>query len=288
MRVTDGMLRANALRGLTTSTMRLARSQEQVATTKRLNRPSDDPAQVREAVKLRDGIAELEQFMRNIETAGRTLSAAETAIATAGDAIQRARELAIQGANDTLSAVDRQQMAQEVGQLAGQLVQLASTKVGDSYIFSGFRTDVPPYASPTGAYQGDAGVVMARISPGTAVPVNVFGDAVFGPALASLVQLQAELAAGTRVTPSTIAALDAGQDALLAGRATVGARQNRLEETTAYLEQGMIAARKLLSELEDVDMTQAISQLSEQQLTYQAALKVNATILQRTLMDELR
>jgi flagellar hook-associated protein 3 FlgL len=287
MRVTDSMLRASALRELAASSTNLARSQEQVATTRRLNRPSDDPAQVREAVKLHDGIAELEQFTRNIETAGRSLSAAEAAIAAAGEAIQRARELAIQGASDTVSAADRLLMAQEVGQIPDQLVQLAATKVGDSYIFSGFRTDVPPYASPVGAYQGDAGAVIARIAPGTAMPVNVFGDAVFGPALAALNQLQAELAAGTRVSQGTIAALDAGQAALLAGRATIGARQNRLDETTAYLDQATVAAKQLLSQLEDVDMTKAISQLSEHQLSYEAALKVNATILQQTLMDYL-
>jgi len=288
MRVTDSMLRANALRSLSARATSLARAQEQVATTKRLNRPSDDPAKVREAVKLRDGLAELEQFTRNIDTADRTLSAAETAMATAGESMQRARELAIQGANDTLSPIDRQQMSLEVSQLAASLVQLASTKVGDSYIFSGYRTDIAPYASATGPYQGDAGVSMARISPATVVPVNVFGDVVFGTALAAIAALQAELAAGTRTSAATIDALDAGQDALLAGRATVGARQNRLDETRAYLDEGVIAAKKLLSELEDVDMAQAISQLSEHQLTYEAALKVNATILQHTLMDELR
>lgn len=288
MRVTNSMLRDAALRSLSANVNALARIHEQVSTTKRLNRPSDDPAQVREAVKLRDGLAELEQFVRNIDTAGRTLTAAETAIGTAGEAIQRARELAIQGANDTVSASDRQAMAQEIEQIAGQLVQLAGTKLADSYIFSGFRTDLPPYTAPTGAYQGDAGAIMARIAPGTTVQVNLPGDQLFGPALAALVQLQAELTAGTRVSSGTIAALDAGQAVLLAGRATIGARQNRLDGTKAELEQATLAGTKLLSELEDADLTAAISALSERQATYEAALRVNARILQRTLIDELR
>jgi flagellar hook-associated protein 3 FlgL len=288
MRVTDSMLRANALRGLSANASSLAAISEQVATTRRLNRPSDDPAQVRQAVTLHDAIAELEQFTRNIDAGTRILSAADAAMAAAGDTIQRAHELAIQGANGTLSDADRKNMALEVEQLTGQLMQVTSTKVGDSYIFSGFKTDVPPYTSPTGTYQGDAGVMVARISPGTTVQVNVTADAVFGPALAALAQMQSELAAGTPVSGSTIDLLDAGQTALLAGRATVGAVQNRLDSTTDYLGQGIIAAKTLLSQLEDADMTEAFSQLSERQFTYQASLKVNAALLQTSLIDLLR
>ena len=288
MRVTDSMLRSSALRSLGANASSLAGIQEQVATTKRLNRPSDDPAQVRQAVKLHDGIAELEQFTRNIDAGNRRLSTADSAMAGAGYVIQRARELAIQGANGSLSATDRTTMALEVAQLADQLVQEASTKVGDSYVFSGFKTDVPPYASPMGAYQGDGGAVMARISPATTVHVNVTADAVFGPALTALVQMQAELAAGTPVSAATINLIDAGHAALLAGRATVGAMENRLDGTADYLGQGIIAAKTLLSQLEDVDMTEAISQLSERQVTYQASLKVNAGLLQTSLIDLLR
>ena len=286
MRVTDSMVRANALRGLNANATSLAAIQEQVSTTKRLNRPSDDPAQVRQAVKLHDGIAELEQFTRNIDAGTRTLSASDTAMASAGDTIQRAHELAVEGANGTLTDANRQDMALEVGQLRDQLTQLAGTKVGDSYIFSGFKSDVPPDLS---AGSLDTGAVMARIAPGTTVQVNVLGKDVFGPALAALNTMYTELTTpGTPVSGGTLTALDTSQQALLAGRATVGAVQNRLDATTDYLGQGIIAAKSLLSQIEDVDMTQAISQLSERQFTYQASLKVNASLLQLSLIDLLR
>jgi flagellar hook-associated protein 3 FlgL len=288
MRVTQNMLREQALRSLTLNQEALARIQEQVSTTKQLNRPSDDPAQVRAAIKLREGVAELEQYIRNTDTAARTVQGAETAIASAGNAIQRARELAIQGANDTLSASDRQNMAVEVDQLAAQLVQLAAAKVGTSYIFSGFRTDLPPYAAPTGVYQGDANAVMARVAPGNTIQVNIPGDVAFGSALAALTQLQAELAAGSRVSAATISAIDTGQVDLLTARATLGARQNRLDEVRVYLEDGILTARRLLSDIEDVDMPKAISELSARQATYEAALRVNARLLQNSLLDELR
>jgi flagellar hook-associated protein 3 FlgL len=288
MRVTDSMIREAALQGLNANATSLSQIQEQLSSSKQLNRPSDDPAKVRQAMKVRDSLSELQQFTRNINAADQTVSASDAAMAGAGDLIQRANELAIQGANGTYSAADRQQIAQEVGQLAAQLVQLAGTKVGDAYVFSGFKSDVPPYASPTGPYQGDSGAVMARIAPGASVQVNVLGSTVFGPALSALNQLQTELSAGTAVSPGTISAISVAQDALLSGRATLGALQNRLDNTATFITQATTAAQQLLSQTEDIDMTAAITQFSARQLTYNAALKVNAQIMQTSLFDYLR
>jgi flagellar hook-associated protein 3 FlgL len=288
MRVTDSMMREGAVHGLNTNAMSLLKLQEQVSSGKLLNRPSDDPAQVRQAIKIRDALSELGQFTRNINAADRTVSAADAALGGASGLLQRASELAIQGANGSYSASDRQKMGLEVDQIAQELVQLASTKVADAYIFSGFQTETPPYASPAGGYQGDAGAVMARVAPGATVQVNLIASAVFGPALAALQQLGTELAAGTAVTAGTISALGAAQDTLLGARAALGALQNRLDDTSDVMAQAITAAKQLLSETAEVDMAAAITEYSERQLTYNAALKVNAQIMQTSLFDYLR
>lgn len=294
MRITDRMLHDRALGSLNTNVAALARIQEQVASTKRLVRPSDDPADVRSAVKARDGLGEMEQFLRNITTAQRSVDASDTALASAGEAIQRARELAVRGANGTLSASDRQTMALEVEQLARQLVSHAGAKAGDQYLFSGFQTgsapyvEAPPGSAAVSAYGGDAGVVVARIAPGTTMTLNVTADTVFQPALDALAQMHAELVAGTPVSGGTIALLDTGQSALLAGRAQIGARANRLSEAQTTLEDNVLSARRLLSDLEDVDLAAAITELSQRMAVYQAALEVNAKIIQPSLLDHLR
>jgi flagellar hook-associated protein 3 FlgL len=288
MRVTDSMMRDGALRGLNANAMGLYALQEQLSSGKALNRPSDDPAQVRQAMKIRDTLTELKQYTRNIDAANRTVSAADGALGAATELLQRAHELALQGANGTYSPSDRQALALEVEQLAGQMVQVAGTKVADTYIFGGFQTDSPPYASPTGAYQGDAGAIQARIAPGASVQVNLIGSTVFGPALAALEGLRSELAAGVPVTAGTISALDVAQNTVLSARATIGALQNRLDGTNDIVGQATDAAEKLLSVTADVDVTAAISQYSERQLTYNAALKINGQILQTSLFDYLR
>ncbi len=291
MRVTNNMLRLDALNSLSANVNALERIQEQVSTTKQLNRPSDDPSQVRSAVKLRDALSELEQYQRNVSGASQTLDAEDSAMGSAGDILQRARELAIEGANGSVPAADRTTMAQEVQQLAEGLMQLANTKVGEDYVFSGFRTSTPAYSAsgspPTYSYGGDAGAILARIGAGATVQTNVIGSTAFQKAFDALTQLNAELSAGTQVSGATISALDAGQQALLDARATVGARQSRLDSTSTVLDGAVISAKKLLSDTEDVDLTSAISELSSRQATYQAALAVNAKILQTSLVNYL-
>ena len=294
MRVTNRMLHESSQRSLQATLGSMQRAQEQVITGRRITRPSDDPTDVTSAIKLQDGLDEVDQFLRNITTAERSLATAEAALDGATEVVQRAREIGVHAANGTLSAADRQRMAPEIEQLAKQLVALSSSRLGDQYVFSGFRTDTAPYGSPpagsaaAGAYQGDAGTIVARVAPGVSVPVNVTADAAFGPALAALGQLHGELVAGAQVSGATIDAVDGGLEAVLAARATVGTRANRLEATRQSLDEIQLAGRRLLSDLVDIDLVEAVTELKQRETAYQAALAATSRLLGDTLFDYLR
>jgi len=287
MRITNAMLSSRAVTDLQGNYAAMARAQEQVSSAKRLNRPSDNPADVQAAIKLNETIAALGQNLRNIDAADRQTATAETALAGGGDAIQRLKELALAAANGTLSAADRTTMLAEVQQLSGELVSLANSKVGDDYVFSGHKTGTTPYASAAAAYAGDHGAINARISPGVSLAVNVTADNAFGPALAATNQLAADLAAGTAPSAATLGALDAGLDALLNARSQIGAVSNRLSATRDFLTASQDAAAAMLSKLVDADMASVITEAATRQATYQAAISVNAKILQKSLINEL-
>jgi flagellar hook-associated protein 3 FlgL len=238
-------------------------------------------------VKVRDSLDALAQHLRNIDTAERMTSTAETALSSAGDVLIRLKELALQAANGAMGAADRQTMANEVTQLAEALVGFANAKNGEDHVFSGQRTRTPAYAAPGAAYAGDGNALNARIAPGVTIATNVTADVAFGPALAAAVQLQAELTAGTVPAGATLTSLDAGLDAVLAARTRIGAVVNRLDTTRTFVEASQDAAIKLLSDLEDADMAEVISKAAERQAVYEAALAVNARILRRSLVDEL-
>lgn len=292
MRVTEQMLHDTALNSLTSNLAALQQISEQVSSTKRLNQPSDDPADVRSAIKLRDGLAELNQFVRNIDAASNRVSAIDTALSGAGDLVERAGELAVQGATATVSASDRQAIAAEVQQLTEALAQDAGAKLGDEYIFGGFQVGTPPYEvtgpGTVSAYQGDHGVILARIGSGSTVQVNQPGDEVFQPAFDALARLQSDLSSGNAVQQSTISALQGALQTIVTARAQAGARANRLDQAKASQTDLVNSGTSLLSQLEDVDMATAITDLTQRQTTYQATLQVNAKILQTSLLDYLR
>jgi flagellar hook-associated protein 3 FlgL len=287
MRITNAMMSTRALRDLQVNYAGLAKVQEQVSTARKLNRASDDPAQARVAVKVRDNLNALAQHLRNIDTAERATDTAETALSSAGDAMIRLKELAVQATNGTVSAADRKAIASEVASLRDQLVGYANAKNGEDYVFSGQKTRTPAYASASAVYGGDTNTLNARIAPGVSLATNVTADAAFGPALAAVVTLEASLAAGSAPPAGTLDALDAGLDAILGARSQIGAIVNRLDSTRTFVESTQEAGVKLLSDLEDADMAEVISQAAQRQAVYEAALSVNAKILRRSLVDEL-
>jgi flagellar hook-associated protein 3 FlgL len=292
MRVTQGMLYNSTNQSLASTLSALQSMTEKVSSTKELNRPSDNPADVRSAVQLRDALAELNQFQRNIDTASSRVDAMDNAMANVGDLIQRANELAIAGANGTLGSADRQAMAQEVSQLVESVAQDAGAKYAGDYVFSGFRVDKPPYTvtgpGAVGAYQGDHGVVIARIGPASTMQVNVAGDSVFQPAIDALTQLKNDLQSGAAVQPATITKIQESLDNLLSYRAQVGARANRLEQAKSSQASLVTTNQALLSQLEDADMPSVITELTKRQTTYQATLAVTAKVMQTSLIDYLR
>jgi len=292
MRVTESMLYNSTNSNLSADLAALSAITEKVSSSKQLNRPSDNPADVRSAVGLRDTLAQLNQYVRNITTASSKVSAQDTALASAGELIQRANELAIEGANGTLDASQRQAIAAEVSQLTEAMAQDASAKVGDEYIFSGFRVDRAPYQvtgpGQVGTYQGDRGVAIARVGSASTMQVNMAGDAVFQPALDALTQLQADLNGGQQVQQSTIGMIQTALTAVTQARATIGARANRLDDAKTSQQALITSNEALLSQLEDTDMPSAITELTKRQTTYQATLAVTAKVMQTNLLDYLR
>lgn len=123
----------------------LAHLQEQLSTGRRLLRPSDDPSDVANALKLRSKVKQLSQHGNNIEDGMGFMAVTDTALVSTNDLIQRMRELAIQASNDTLSVNERSYILKEVEQLTRQLLSIGNTQFKGDYIFGGTQTRIAPF-----------------------------------------------------------------------------------------------------------------------------------------------
>jgi flagellin len=117
----------NAQRNLTTSASSLATSLQRLSSGLRINSAKDDAAGLAISQRFTSQIRGLDQAVRNANDGISLAQTAEGGLGTAGDLLQRMRELAVQSANGTNSASDRASLQQEVSQLAQELNRVAST-----------------------------------------------------------------------------------------------------------------------------------------------------------------
>ncbi|MBD3322066.1 MAG: flagellar hook-associated protein 3 [Chitinivibrionales bacterium] len=123
----------------------LSKLQEELATGKRLLRPSDDPVDVANDLKLRSKLAQISQCKDNIEDGMGFMGVADSAMLSMNDLMQRLRELAIQASSDTQSSTERGYILKEVEQLLRQLVSLGNSKFKGDYVFGGTQTKIAPF-----------------------------------------------------------------------------------------------------------------------------------------------
>lgn len=294
MRITQSMLSQTALDGMQTNLLRLSKTQLQASTTKRVNKPEDDPAAVERSLGYRAQIQAGQATLSNIGLSSDWLSASDNALGDMATLIDRTKSLALQGANDSLGTDERKSLAAEVEGLLDEAVAIANTQHGDHYLFAGFKVDTRPfdYDSATGTvtYNGDNGLMMREAEPGTEMSVNVSDETLFTDVLGSLIGLRDSLQADPFVhddVSTILGDLDTQRDTVLDVQAAMGTKARRLENASARIQASQTSLKGLLSDAEDADMAQVLTDLQQQQYIYQAALSVNGQVLRTSLLDYL-
>jgi flagellar hook-associated protein 3 FlgL len=297
VRITSQSMRTRVLDDLRTAQTKMARTQQQVASGKRLLQPSDDALGTHDALRLRGALSGIAKDQASVGDATAWVSATDSSLSQITDIVHRARELTLQGANGGTTPAARAAIAKEMGQLVEAAKDAGNTKVGDVYVFGGTATTTRPYTAGAGdTYAGDAGVVARQIGPGVSVQVNTTGGQILGSGggdgllIDTLRTIQANLTANnvTALGTTNLQSLDANLDTVSAAQATAGATQNRLDAASGRLTDAQQTTMDLLSRTEDVDPAEAIMNLNAQSAAYQGALKTAANVLQPSLLDFLR
>ena len=136
----------------------MEQAQNRIASQSRIQNLRDDPLAASHATRYRSYTVRLERFSENIQTVRSRNRTAEGYVQEATDLLQRARELAVQGANGTYAEEDLQHMAVEVDQILNQMVELANARDADgTTIFSGDRTEQLPFRALRGIAAGGEG-----------------------------------------------------------------------------------------------------------------------------------
>jgi flagellar hook-associated protein 3 len=151
VRVSDGMLSGVVVGDINRSASAMLQAQEQLASGRRINQPSDDPAGSERAIQLQAAVDQVNQYLANVADGRNWLQATESALQSATDILQRARVIGVQASSSVMTQNDLQAAAQELDQLVGQLVAVGNSQVGDRYIFGGTQTKQAPFVPPPSA-----------------------------------------------------------------------------------------------------------------------------------------
>lgn len=312
VRIPGSIVTRTSLFDVVRARARLARTQEQASSNLRINRPSDDPSGASRAAVLRAEQAAQLQYTRNVERGTDRLRAAESALGSASDAIVRARELAVQGANGTLDAVARRAIAAEVEVLFEELTGAANARHDDGWVFAGTANATPAFtvtgafaagAPPVVAFAGSSDEIELAFAPGQRVAVTLDGRRVFlgdgdgdtvpdagrADAFATLGALWQALVDDDRdAVAATLDDLDRVQRQLELERARVGAEGARLDAAKSSLADAGVETTRQLSVTQDADTLRVLSDLVSQETALTAALEAAARVVTPSLLDFLR
>ncbi len=299
MRMTNQMMVNTLKMNISTNTSRMAVTQEQIASGKKINKLSDDPGSLIQVMRMRGNITENEQYVRNLNEGISFLETTDSALDDLTEVIQRIRELTVQAANGTNDSSALQAIAEEVGTLRGQVQTIANMSYGSKYIFAGSNVTQGPCGESE--WQGNNRAVRIEISPGIIMPINIDMTSFFGNpngldvggnpdggVFDMINQLMNRLnAGGSEAISHTLNTIDDKIDELLNKRAVVGARVNRLELQQNRLKNEQISLTGLLSQREDADMAELAINLRIQENVYMASLSAGAKIIMPSLLDFL-
>ncbi|MCI2253004.1 flagellar hook-associated protein FlgL [Domibacillus sp. PGB-M46] len=292
MRVTQSMLTGNMMKNLTSSMNRLDTLNTQVATQKKISRPSDDPVVAMKGMNYRRSLQEVEQFQRNFSEAYNWVENSDETLDKAKLAMDRVRELLVQTSNDTYDAEQRQSAKAEVDQLKEHLIELANTKFGEKYLFNGTNTLEQPVDEEGTVAATNKGKVKIELSEGVYIQVNVDAGSAFSQALFDDMDAISKAMADPATTGEQLSAFLTNIDSRITenttARAEIGARFNRIELMQSRLSEQEVVASRILSDNEDVDFEKVVTELTAQETVHRAALSVGARIIQPSLMDFLR
>ena len=295
MRITHSIVTDTSLRNMSNNLNRLEMLHNEISTGKRLSRPSDDPAAVARTLTYNGDIAAGEAYLRTIDAATTWMNATDDALSEAGELMQRARELAVEGSNGgVMTPEDMATIGAEVDHILSQMVVTGNASLRGQRLFAGELIGADPFTAsalaPGFTYTGDTGTMEREYDLGAYVTINTPGQATIGPAITALFNLRNNLNAGnaTAVSSNDLAAIDLAMDTLMAARAEVGAKTNRLEAAQGRQDLLQVNLKNLRSKAEDSDLVEAISKFSVQETVYKASLEVSGRAIQPSLLDFLR
>jgi len=279
----------------------LLKAQAQVSSGKRMQAPSDDPLAATQVMSSGSSLRALDQYRSNVQAASSRIAQEDAVLQQIGDLVTRAKEIGLSEGGSTASDATRATANAEVQQIFGEIVSLGNTKFGDEYLFGGAQSQTEPFAATgsgatldytTTTPQGGRSI---NVGDGQTMAVAHDGKQLLldSGVLDAVKQLSRSLdpaspTYGRAGIAASLTSIDSSFDAVQSLVGDVGAKGKELDSTQQNLAAYKTNLTTFKSNLEDIDIEQAVTELTNRQVAYQAAMLATSKVMGLTLSDYLR
>ncbi|WP_100655850.1 flagellar hook-associated protein FlgL [Alteromonas flava] len=191
MRISTNQIFDQNIRSVLDNQRGLTDTQQQLATGKRINKPSDDPVGAAQVVRLTEQLDKITQYQRNNDLLTSSLEQQEAVLRGINDSVNRARVLVIQSGAGYNTQADREAIASEIEQIRNEVLDLMNSQnANGEYIFAGFQSESQAFEfnpAATGnkiVFVGDDGINKVQLSDSVTVQSTSSGKTVFEDVLA--------------------------------------------------------------------------------------------------------
>jgi len=307
MKISTHLMFDRASHQMSTAQTNLAKSQAQLAQGKQIINPSDAPDQASTVQRLKSILTRQDSYQTALNTVQNRLQGEDSTLSSVSDLLIRAKEIAVQANNDTLSPDNRKALGVELQGLRDQMLSLANTKdTNGNYLFAGSRVTQPPFVSLAGAspqYVGDQTRMNVMVGENRSMPINRTGTDAFVPVNRTLLDGTTQGVGFFNVMDDLIKGVNTSDrpkmqgglgelDTLLGGlsmaRANIGSGLKGIEQQTSVIEDTVLNLKTTLSSVEDLDYASAITKMNQQMLSLEAAQSSFAKISQLNLFNYIK
>ncbi len=243
MRITGQLQYGLIKSGLQNTIEDLTNLNTELATGKKINKPSDDPLGVARAMDYRVTLSQNNQYQNIIDLTNARLNITATTVSSVSDIISQMISLVNKGQSST-DPTEKTADSLQASQLRDTLLYMANQKYGDSYLFSGFKSNQTSFTYNAATFQydynGDNNTVNVPVDQGATVAANAPGNTVFSPPLPA--NLPANLADGTPISYAQVTNPANGVNTLTVTIGTAGNPGYDTFSVSNYMDMANVAA----------------------------------------------
>lgn len=281
MRISDSQFSQMMLQSLQLNNAGLGKVMQQMSTSERLTKLSDDPMASVKLLNLDREDSAINQYKSNIANVKTALTSQEVHLESVNESLKRMNELVLWGANGTLTDNERTGMITELESLRASVVSSFNAQDEEGrYLFSGTKTDTPALSNASGSYviEGNSDKRVVTVAKGVTMEANMTaaeildlgGSHVLNELDEVIAEFKSPSAAFRGTVESALSTIEATSSQVLSAITEMGGRHNNLDLMNSAHGENKLFVDKVKGDLSMLDYGEASVRLSRYMTALQA------------------